>query len=246
MAHTTIDIRTDDGTCPAHVFQPAGEGPWPGVLMFMDGVGIRPAMFEIAERLASAGYYVLLPDLFYRAGPYEAPDPKRLFTDEALRKEWFAKFFIKDFADHAMRDTVAFLAHLAAAPNVRQPKIGTTGYCMGGRLSLIAAGRFPDRVAAAAAFHPGNPANDAPDSPHLLAPQMKATIYVAGASEDPTFPEEQKRRLEQSLTAARVDHVVETYPARHGWVPRDMPVHDRDNAERHWKMLLDLFDRTLR
>ena len=112
-------------------------------------------------------------------------------------------------------------------------------------MSLSAAGHFPDRIAAAASYHGGNLANDAPDSPHLLAPKMKARVYVAGAIEDANFPEEQKTRLSQALAAAGVDHVVETYPARHGWVPADTPVHDPAAAERHWKTLLDLFDRTL-
>src|SRR6266545_1676151 len=137
MSHQTIEIRTDDGTCPAHVFRPATTGgPWPAVLFYMDGIGMRPALHALAERLASGGYYVLLPDLFYRAGAYTAPEPKQLFGDEAVRKAHFAKFFAPDFVDRAMRDTRAFLAHLDAEPDARARVIGITGYCMGGRLSL--------------------------------------------------------------------------------------------------------------
>jgi carboxymethylenebutenolidase len=245
MPQTKVDIRTEDGTCPAHVFQPSGAGPWPGVLFFMDGIGIRPALFAIGERLASAGYYTLLPDLFYRAGPYVAVDPKALFSDPAKRAEWFSKVGSLATAANVMRDTTAFLAHLGGQKQVRQPKVGTTGYCMGGRLSLCAAGHFPDRIAAAASYHGGNLANDAPDSPHLLASKIKARVYVAGATDDQSFPEAQKTRLDEALTAAGVDHVVETYPARHGWVPSDTPVHDPASAERHWKTLLALFERTL-
>lgn len=240
-----IDIETDDGKCPTRVYRPEGAGPWPGVLMYMDGVGIRPAMFEIAERIARAGYFVILPDLFYRAGPYTAPDPKQLFTDEAFRNEWFKKIFVHASAEKTMRDTKAFLAYLAAQPDVKQPKIGVCGYCMGGRMALTAAGTFGDRIAAAAAFHPGGLATDASDSPHLLAAQMRARVYVGGASEDQNFNDAQKQRLEDALTAAEVDHQIETYPARHGWVPTDLPVHDPVQAERHWQTLLGLFAQTL-
>jgi carboxymethylenebutenolidase len=243
---TAIEITTEDGRCPAHVFRPEGAGPWPGVLMFMDGIGMRAAIVEMAERLASAGYYVLLPDLFYRAGAYTAPDPKKLFSDEAVRNEHFKKFFATTTVEGTMRDTRAFLAHFEAQKDVIQPKIGITGYCMGGRMSLSAAGHFGERIACAAAYHPGNLANDAPDSPHLLASKMRARIYVGGAMEDQSFPEEQKQRLETALTDAHVEHVIETYEARHGWVPSDTPVHDQAQADRHWKTLLDLLARSLR
>lgn len=245
MAQTQISIRTQDGTCPAHVFQPSGTGPWPGVLFFMDGIGIRPALFAMGERLASAGYYVLLPDLFYRAGPYDPPDAKKVFTDPVVRAEWFSRFMPTSSSANVMRDVRAFLAHFAAQRQVRQSKIGTTGYCMGGRLSLCAAGHFPEAIAAAASYHGANLANDAPDSPHLLASKIQARVYVAGATEDGSFPDAQKVRLEQALTDAGVDHLIETYPARHGWVPTDTAAHDPAAAERHWKTLLGLFAETL-
>src|SRR5262249_18555513 len=161
--------------------------PWPAVLVYMDGIGIRPALFEIGERISSRGYFVLLPDLFYRAGPYVAPDPAKLFGDPAVRAEW-AKFIGSLNQASVMSDTRAFLDFLGAQPDVKQPKVGTTGYCMGGAFSLGAAGHYPDRVAAAASFHGGRLVTDAPDSPHLLAPRMKARVYVAGAIEDPSFP----------------------------------------------------------
>ena len=245
MTHQTLSIRTADGNCPAHVFTPDGDGPWPGVLVYIDGVGMRPAMHEIGARLATAGYYVLMPDLFYRMGPYAAPDPAKLFSDEAVRADWWKRALSAVSPDKTMSDTTYFLQHLAAQANVRPPRVGVTGYCMGGRMALVAAARFPDRIAAVAAYHPGGLVTDAPDSPHLGAPRIKARVYVAGASEDPNFTDEHKRCLEEALRAAGVDHVVETYAARHGWVPSDLPVHDDAAAERHWRTLIDLFDRTL-
>jgi len=240
-----IAIATEDGTCPAHVFTPSTLGPWPGVLFYMDGIGIRPALFAMGERMAAAGYYVLLPDLFYRGGPYPPMDPAKLFTDPEVRAAWFKKFASAASVEQIMRDTRAFLAHFDAQSDVKPGKRGVTGYCMGGKMSLCAAGHFPDAFAAAASYHGGSLATDAPDSPHLLAPQMKARVYVAGAIEDANFTDEQKQRLETALTDANVEHTIETYPAKHGWVPSDTPVHDAAQAERHWTTLLELFGRSL-
>ena len=139
----------------------------------------------------------------------------------------------------------AYFAHFDAHAALPNGRIGTAGYCMGGRLSLAAAGHFPDRVAAAASYHGGGLATDAPDSPHRLAPAMQARVYVAGAKEDPGFDDAQKQRLEDALTAANVDHRVETYDARHGWVPSDTPAHNPAEAEHHWRTLLALFGDTL-
>jgi carboxymethylenebutenolidase len=207
----------------------------------MDGIGIRPAMLEIGERLAAGGYFVLLPDLFYRSGPYAPMDPHRVFTDPEQRKILMEKFFALATSANIMSDTAAFLEYLAAQRDVKPGGIGTTGYCMGGLMSLTAAGTYPDRITAAASYHGGRLATDAPDSPHLLAPKIKARVYVAGAIEDQSFPDDMKARLEQALTDAGVDHTIETYQAKHGWVLRDTPVYDPAAAERHWQSLLALY-----
>jgi carboxymethylenebutenolidase len=243
---TKIEIATNDGSCPTYVFRPQGTGPWPGALVFMDGVGIRPAMLEIGERLATNGYFVLLPDLFYRAGPYEPMDAQVIFTDPDKIRVLREKFFAHASQAKIMSDTSAFLDHLAAEPDVKPGGIGTTGYCMGGSMSLAAAGTYPDRIVAAASYHGGRLATDAPDSPHLLAPNIEARVYVAGASEDQFFPDDMKARLEEALTKAGVEHTVETYPARHGWVLRDTPVYDAVCCERHWTTLLALLDAKLK
>jgi carboxymethylenebutenolidase len=243
---TKIAIETRDGSCPSYVYRPSGGGPWPGVLVFMDGIGIRPAMLELGERLATYGYVVLLPDLYYRSGPYEPMDPKSLFTDPEKRKVLMEKFFAHATQANIMSDTQAFLAWLAAQPDVKPGGIGTTGYCMGGIMSLTAAGTYPDRIAAAASFHGARLATDAPESPHRLAPKMKARVYVAGAIEDQSFPDDMKQRLDDALTEAKVEHTVETYPAKHGWVFRDTPVYDKACEERHYEALVALFDSTLK
>lgn len=241
-----IDLETRDGLCPSYVYRPAGTGPWPAVLVFMDGLAIRPAMLQLAERLATHGYFVLLPDLFYRAGPYAPMDPKAVFADPAKRKTLTEKYFATATAANIMSDTRAFLAYLATQPDVRPGGIGITGYCMGGRLALIAAGTYPESIVAAASYHGGRLASDDPDSPHRLASRMKARVYVAGAIEDQSFPDDMKQRLEEALTDAGVDHRIETYPARHGWVFADFPVYDAPAAERHWQTLLALLDTKLK
>ena len=240
-----IDIRTRDGVCPSYLYRPASGGPWPAVLVYMDGLAIRPAMLELGERLAGNGYFVLLPDLFYRSGPYEPMDPHAVFSDPEKRKVLMEKMALAT-PDHIMSDTRAFLDFIAAEPDVKPGKIGTTGYCMGGLMSLTAAGTFPDRIAATASYHGGRLATDAPDSPHLLAAKIKSRVYIAGAIEDPSFPDDMKARLDQALRDAGVNYQIETYPAKHGWVFRDTPVYDADAAERHWRSLIALFDATLK
>ena len=243
---TKIDIQTRDGLCPAYVYRPTGSGPWPAVLVFMDGFAIRPAMLELGERLATYGYFVLLPDLFYRSGPYEPMDPKTIFANPDSRKALMDKIGALKTRDKLVCDTRAFLDHLAREPDVRTGVIGTTGYCMGGSMSLTAAALYPDRVAAAASYHGGHLASNSPESPHLLAPTIKARVYVAGAIEDASFPDDMKARLEDALTQAGVDHKIETYPAKHGWVFRDTPVFDLAAAERHWQSLVALLDAKLK
>lgn len=240
-------IKTRDGECPAGVFRPTnGAGPWPAVIVFMDGIGMRPALEPIAQRIADRGYFVILPDMFYRVGPYTAPEPAKLFSDPELRAEWFKKVAATRDQSNLRADIEAFLAFLDAQGDVRGPKVGTTGYCMGGRISFQAAGWFPERIAAMGAFHPGGLATDDADSPHLLAPNIKAKVYVGGASEDQSFDDAQKKRVDDALTAAGVDHAVVTYPAKHGWVPADTPVHDHVQTERHFEALFALFEGTLK
>jgi carboxymethylenebutenolidase len=149
--------------------------------------------------------------------------------------------------ERSTRDSGAFLDWLSKQPQVKGRKVGVTGYCMGAGLALRAAGNYPDRVAAAAGFHGGRLATDAPDSPHLLAPKIKAKVYIAGADEDAGFPPEQADKLRSALSAAGVENEVTIYPgAKHGYAPPDMPVYNQAAAERHWRELVKLLDETLK
>jgi carboxymethylenebutenolidase len=246
MPMTEVAIPTPDGDARAFFFLPDGKGPWPAVIFYMDAPAIRPALFQMSERLAGEGYAVLLPDMFWRAGPYEPIDIKKVFGDERLRREAFAKLMTSTDPERSMRDTGAFLDWLAARPEVKGDKVGVTGYCMGAGIALRAAGAYPDRIAAVGGFHGGRLATDEPNSPHLLAPRIKARVYVGGADEDAGFPPEQADRLRDALSAAGVANTVEIYAgARHGYAPPDMPVYDEAAAERHWRELLKLLRETL-
>lgn len=245
MSREKIEIRTKDGICPATVFRPDDNKPYPAVIFFMDGLGIRPAILDMAERLAMYGYVVLMPDMFYRYGKYEPLVPKDVFATGDVMKAIGHLFSTID-NKRAGEDTAAFLAYLDTRKDILGRKVGTTGYCMGGGLSLTAAGTYPERIAAAASFHGGNIASDSPMSPHLLAPKMKGFIYVAGADKDKSYPPEMAARMEQALTDAKVAHKCEIYPdALHGWTMTDFPIYKKDAAERHWQELTALYARTL-
>jgi len=246
VAMEEVEIPTPDGDARAFFFHPEGKPALPGVIFYMDAPAIRPALFSMAERLAGHGYAVLLPDMFWRAGPYAPIDIKAVFGDEAKRREVFGKLMGSTNAEKAMRDTGAFLDWLAKRPDVKDGKVGVTGYCMGAGLALRAAGAYPDRIGAVGGFHGGRLATDEPDSPHLLAPKIRAKVYIGGADEDAGFPPEQADRLRDALTAAGVDNSVEIYAgARHGYAPPDMPVYDEAASERHWRELLKLLGETL-
>jgi carboxymethylenebutenolidase len=248
MSRQQVSIPTADGEARAFVFTPdQGQGPWPAVLFYMDAPAIRPALFDMGERLAGHGYYVLMPDVFWRRGPYEPIVPREVFGDPDKRQAFMGEIRGLMNPEQIMDDTAAYIAWLERQPKARQGKIGVTGYCMGGGLALRAAGLFPDKIAAVGCFHGANLATDAADSPHLLAPKMKAKILVAGGDQDSGFDDAQCARLDQALKDAGLDAEVTIYRgAHHGYAPADMPAHNPEAAERHWREMLELFEETLK
>jgi carboxymethylenebutenolidase len=211
----------------------------------MDGAGIRPVLFEMAQRLAKEGFLVLLPDLFYRAGPYEPIDVKTLFSDPEKRAA-HARYFNSVDNTKAADDTRSFLQFLDAQHDLAGPKLGVVGYCTGAGMALTAAARYPERLAAAATFHGASLATDADDSPHKLASRIKAKVLVAGADKDARFPPEQAALLASAFKDAGVDHRVEIWEgAAHGWTMRDFPIYNEAAAERHFHELVALLKATL-
>jgi carboxymethylenebutenolidase len=242
MPHQQIEIETRDGRCPTHVFTPEGEGPWPAAIVYMDALAIRPALIAMAERLSNAGHVVLLPDLFYRYGPYPSFDPNAVFAGDF--RAIIGPLRATTSNRKAAEDSAAFLACLDGREDVTG-KVGVVGYCMGGGMALAAAGTYPDRIAAAGLFHAGNLATDDEDSPHRLVPTLKAELYVGVADNDHSYPPEMAERFKAALDDAHVTYRHEFYPgAAHGWTMPDFPVYDEAAAERHWRELLALFTRS--
>lgn len=241
MPQRDVQVQTPDGTSPASLHVPEGNGPWPAVIMYPDAGGLRQTIREMAEQLSSAGYVTLAPDVFYRHGEWAPFDMRSAFSDPAERGRIMG--MVRSVTPERLAgDAAAWADYLLGLPETRGEAIGTTGYCMGGRLSLISAASLGKRVAAAASFHGGNIAKeDDPASPHHRAAEITATVYVAGATSDGSFPQEQRERLEAALSAAGVKHTIETYPGRHGFAVKDNATYDLACAERHWRALSDLY-----
>ncbi|MGV0851445.1 dienelactone hydrolase family protein [Mycolicibacterium phlei] len=240
MPTISATVTTPDGECPVTLHTPNGTGSWTGVVMYVDAGGVRDTFQEMAARLAGYGHAVLLPDVYYRHGDWAPFDMRTVFSDEGERRRLFG-MIASITPDMMASDANAFFDFLASRPEVKGDRFGVCGYCMGGRTSVIVAGRVPDRVGAAGSFHGGGLVTDGPDSPHLLADRMTATVYVAGAENDASFTPEQAEILDKALTAANVAHTVEFYPAGHGFAVPDNGPYDEEAAERHWIALQRLF-----
>jgi carboxymethylenebutenolidase len=241
MRRLDVQIPAPDGHSRGTLHLPEGDGPWPGVLVFPDAGGPRETLRQLADRVASMGYVALLPDIYYRSGEWAPFDVATVFTDPQERAR-MASLQGELTNDRIIADSARYTDFLLARPEVTGPAIGTTGYCLGGRMSLIAAGGPGARIAAAASFHGGRlaVAGD-PSSPHLAADRIAATVYVAGAREDSSFTAEQAELLDGALAGAGVEHTVEFYPARHGFAVPDNPTYDAAADARHWAALDALY-----
>jgi carboxymethylenebutenolidase len=236
-----VQVPAADGHSNGTLHVPEGDGPWPGVLVFPDAGGVRETFSRMGDRLAGMGYIVLIPDIYYRGGQWAPFDVATLFTDDEERAR-MRRLAAALTNEAIIADAGAYGDFLLARPEVTGSAIGTTGYCLGGRLALIAATGLGEQIAAAASFHGGRLAvADDPSSPHLAADRITATVYVAGAEDDGSFTAEQAALLESALTGAGVDHTVEFYPARHGFAVPDNPTYDAQAADRHWAALRDLY-----
>jgi carboxymethylenebutenolidase len=232
-------ITTSDGTCSISLSTPDGDGPWPAVVMYPDAGGARQTFRDMAQQLAGYGYAVLVPDVYYRDGDWKPFEMTTVFTDVNERARLFG-MIAKVTPDIMASDANAFFDYLEARPEVSGTTFGTTGYCMGGRISVMVSGRVPARVAAAMSFHGGGLVTDDPTSPHLLADRIEAVVYVGAAKDDQSFTTAHGETLDKALTAAGVDHTIEFYSAAHGFAVPDNEPYDADAAKRHW----DAIERT--
>jgi carboxymethylenebutenolidase len=240
----TVEIPTKDGACTTFIVHPDRGGPHPAILFYMDAPAIREELRDMARRLASAGYYVVLPNMYYRAGEMEVGA-----MDVSPGSAWLTRMFELMYSltiPLVMEDTASWLAFIEADPAARTDRIGTFGYCMSGQYAINAAARYPDRVAAAASIYGVALVTEADNSPHLAARKAKGELYFACAELDAYAPMEMVRTLETDLKANAVNAELEIYPdTDHGFAFPDRPAFHKLSAERHWARLHALFARNL-
>jgi carboxymethylenebutenolidase len=258
VVETDVEIKTPDGTCDAAYIHPkpgknAKSASYPGVLIWPDAFGLRPAMRGIGKRIAAEGYSVLVPNPFYRISKAPFTDASNFdfksADDMAKLRPLMASVGATGAAE---KDAAAYVSFLDAQKEVnKKKKVGTQGYCMGGALVMRTAASLPDRIGAGASFHGGGLVTDKPDSPHLLAPKIKARMYIGIASSDDERQPDAKDKLKEAFAAARVSAEIEVYPAQHGWCVPDMPARDgapiynNAEAERAWGKLVALYKTAL-
>jgi carboxymethylenebutenolidase len=242
MIDQQVEIPTKDGHTTTFISHPERDGPHPVILFYMDAPAIREELRDMARRLATSGYYVMLPNMYYRSGVMEIgpipPDP-----DAPERKRMFG-FMNSINIPMVMEDTKALLAYAATQSAANTAIVGTVGYCMSGRYAVNAATHFPNQVKAAASIYGTHLATDQPDSPHLAAGKTRAELYFACAETDIYAPAEIIEKVREGMKGSKNE--VEVYPGtHHGFAFPKRPVYHRDAAERHWERLLALYRRNL-
>ena len=245
VTETEVQIKTPDGTCDAYFVHPA-TGAHPGVLIWPDIFGLRPAFRQMGKRLAESGYAALVVNPFYRVKPAPTAPEHPDFNDAATRTALMSLMGALT-QETAFTDAKAFIPWLDAQPAVdKKRKMGTTGYCMGGPLTMRTAAAMPTRVGAGASFHGGGLVTDKPDSPHLLVPKMKAHYLFAIAENDDQKQPEAKDVLRAAFARAKLPAEIEVYAGTmHGWCPPDSQVYNQEQAEKAWSRLLVLFKSAL-
>jgi len=243
MIEHHIDIPTADGAMNSFVVHPEEGGPFPVVLFYMDAPGKREELHDMARRLAAVGYFVVLPNLYYRVS-------RDFWLKERTEPAMAHMFKLMSTLDRSTTeiDTRALLAYVDAQPQADATRIGAVGYCMSGPFVMWAAAAFPERLRCIAAIHGANMATDKPDSPHRMAPKIRCESYFACAEIDKWAPPADIQALESALQAAGTPHRIEWYPGvEHGFVfPLRAGIYNQPAAERHWERLFSLFDRQLR
>jgi carboxymethylenebutenolidase len=245
MIEATVDIRTADGEMETFICHPERGGPFPAVFFLMDAPGIREELRDMARRLGTSGYYVLLPNLYYRAGRDSIFDSETVLTDSPERDRMRA-IRTKMTIPPVMRDVAAMLEYVDGQEAAANGAVGCHGYCMSGPYALAAAARYPDRVAAAASFYGTWLVSDAEESPHLTLGQTGSELYIACAEHDDLAPLSMVEELKVLFEKSGARGELELYPGvHHGFAFPERRVYDKPAAERHWERLLALYKRRL-
>jgi len=251
VVETTVNIKTPDGTCDAAFIHPPN-GAYPGVIIWPDAFGLRPSLREMGRRLAGSGYSVLVVNPFYRVAkaPVFEDASNFNFSDPPQRAKLTPLMGSITAAGAVEKDAPAFVAWLDSQPQVdKTKKIGTQGYCMGGPLVMRTAASVPTRIGAGGSFHGGGLVTNNPDSPHLLAPKIKAKMYFGVAANDDAQQPDAKTKLKEAFDAVKNPAEIEVYSqSQHGWCISDMPkqangqpIYNKPDADRAWTKLLALY-----
>jgi carboxymethylenebutenolidase len=251
VVETTVNIKTPDGMCDAAFIHPPN-GAYPGVIIWPDAFGLRPSLREMGRRLAGSGYSALVVNPFYRVAkaPVFEDASNFNFSDPPQRAKLTPLMGSITAAGAVEKDAPAFVAWLDSQPQVdKTKKIGTQGYCMGGPLVMRTAASVPTRIGAGGSFHGGGLVTNNPDSPHLLAPKIKAKMYFGVAANDDAQQPDAKTKLKEAFDAAKNPAEIEVYSqSQHGWCISDMPkqangqpIYNKPDADRAWTKLLALY-----
>jgi carboxymethylenebutenolidase len=240
-----VMVETPDGMADCYFVHPAS-GNHAAAIVWPDIVGMRPAFRAMGKRLAESGYAVLVVNPYYRTARGQVVPDGKTFRDPGIR-ELLMPHAQTLSPETCVSDGRAFVEYLDSQPSVdTDRKIGTTGYCMTGSYTMRLAAAIPDRIGAGGSFHGGGLATDEEDSPHLLAPEMKAAFLIAIAENDDEQDPQAKVKLREAFDAAGVRAEIEVYEnTLHGWCPPDSAVYNEAQAERAWSRLLALFEREL-
>ncbi|MGH7092394.1 MAG: dienelactone hydrolase family protein [Stellaceae bacterium] len=245
MIEQTVDITTGDGAMETFICHPERGGPVPAVMLLMDAPGIRDELRDMARRLATVGYYVLLPNLYYRAGRDTTYGPDVLTQGSAEHTRMRA-VRTRMTIPPVMNDVAAMLAFIDAQPAAKPGSVGAHGYCLSGPYALAAAARYPDRIAAAASYYGTWLVNDAEESPHRNLAKVKGELYIACAEHDDLAPLPMVEELRGLFAGAGTAGEIELYPGvHHGFAFPQRWCYDKPAAERHWERLIALYRRRL-
>jgi len=248
MKELNVEIKTPDGTLDAFVCHPEEKGPFPAVIMYMDAPGIREELRDMARRIGTVGYFVLLPNLYYRQGTEDNYGFVRdkIRVDENERQKMF-ELMQATTTERVMSDTRPMLDFIKGQTAAKDGPVGAVGYCMSGKYIVQVGADYPEEIKALASYYGVGIKTDEPNSPHLSASKIQGELYLAFASHDDYVPDSIVKSLPQDLDKAGINYRIETYPdTDHGFAFPQRPAYNKDAAERHWERIFDLFERNLK